>query len=684
MGKKAKKKEKIKSVLDKLASQNNVLKEKQKELRRQWKTLRRKYKTLIGKYEAVDDRIAGLQLHIAELRSENRQFAKRLAQKNRRLKKLGRHLDLLDSGQKSHFKQVDILNQQLTRHSQLIDGIDERLAAVESLAQQGELLGEQIEYLHGSKAELDAQIGQLISLIIELKSSHEGLESRICDLSPALEDVLQRVEDSLQGQQVVQTRLETLELADLDRLQLLEKQHEHIAGVSRTLEEVQEYFSTQNAALEKKLQHLDADYHRVIVEGLDQHGVQIQGLLERMEVFDQAARVSADSAQSLQDQLVELRGKLAKAEEGMYGRDAELKKKIQHLDSAYGQLSEESKAQQRQMMESWVESLNQVETSLSQQADFQTGQIDALAEKTGKLDKTVESSADTNLSLQKQVAGFRKVLITAVKRLASNDAGLEKKSRHLELEYQGLAFRHERLSKGVFGAGILLLILGGIGFWTLLNRMPQEAVVASNHINPAAEVAEQQPGIPTGMQRQVLRSADEQRDNASRIEQLEQAQEDMEQQLQKIHGRLSELVAEQSEWQAVVAQQGEALRLIKERLSGKGGDASPASVKAQDPLNSLRNSSWLEKLNPKHYTLQILAAHDEASVARVAARKDLREVVAIYRKAGRNQKDWYVLLYGDFPSFRAARAAVADLPDDIRDNIPWIRSVSDIQNDLAD
>lgn len=684
MGKKAKKTEKIRSRLDQLAGQNSALNAKQKEIRKQWKALRRKYKILVGRYEAIDERIASLQKHASGLRSENLKITKRLAQKNRTIKKIRRHLALLESGQKNHLKQIDILNQRLPRHSQLSDGINERLAGVEEWAQQGELLGEQIEYLHASKAELDTQIGQLISLIIGLKSSHDGLGSDIGNLSSTLDELLQRIEDSLQGHQAMQPRLETLELADSDRLQQLEKQHEQIAGVSGTLEEVKEYFSTRDEELEKKLQHLDADYHRLVVEGLDQHGVQIQGLLERTEVFDQAARTSADGVQTLQNQLVELRGNLAKAEERLYGRNTELEKKIQHLDSAYGQLSEESKAQQRQMMDAWVESLNQVEASLSQQADFQTGQIDTLAERTGKLDTAVESSADTNLSLQKQVAGFRKVLITAVKRLASNDADLEKKSRHLNLEYQRLALRHERLSKGVFGAGILLLILGGIGFWTLLNRMPQEVVVASNHINPVAEVTEQQSGIPTGKQRQVLGAADEQRDSASRIEQLEQAQGTMEQQLQKIHGRLSELVAEQTEWQAVVAQQGEALQLIKERLSGKGGDAPPASVKAQDPLNSLRNSSWLEKLNPKHYTLQILAAHDEASVALVAARKDLQEVVAIYRKAGLNQKDWHILLYGDFASFRAARAAVTELPDDIRENLPWIRSLSDIQNDLVD
>jgi septal ring-binding cell division protein DamX/ABC-type transporter Mla subunit MlaD len=684
MGKKAKKTEKIRSRLDQLAGQNSVLNAKQKEIRKQWKALRRKYKTLVGRYEAIDERVTSLQTHTSELGSESLQIKKYLAQKNKTTKKIRRRLNRLESGQKNHLEQINVLNQQLARHSRLIDGINGRLASVEELAQQGELLGEQIEYLHASKAEFDAQIGQLISRIIELKSSHDDLGSDIGNLSSTLDELLARVEDSLQGHQAMQTRLETLELADSDRLQQLEKQHEQIAGMSRTLEEVKEYFSTRDEELENKLQHLDADYHRLVVEGLDQHRVQIQGLFDRTEVFDQTAQTSADVAQTLQDQLVELRGNLAKAEERLYGRNTELEKKIQHLDSAYGQLSEDSKAQQRQMMDAWVESLNQVEASLSQQADFQTGQIDTLAERTGKLDKAVESSVDTNLSLQKQVAGFRKVLITAVKRLATNDAGLEKNTRHLNLEYQHLARRHERLSKGVFGAGILLLILGGIGFWTLLNRMPQETVVASNHIEPMTEVREQQSRIPAEKQRPALMSIDAQSDSALRIEQLEQTQEDMEQQLQKIHGRLSELVAEQTEWQAVVTQQGEALRLIKERLSEKGGAELAASVKAQDSQNSLRNSGWLEKLNPRHYTLQILAAHDEVSVARVAARKDLQDVVAIYKKTSLSQQDWYILLYGDFPSFRTARAAVADLPDDIRENSPWIRSLSDVQNDLVD
>ena len=53
----------------------------------------------------------------------------------------------------------------------------------------------------------------------------------------------------------------------------------------------------------------------------------------------------------------------------------------------------------------------------------------------------------------------------------------------------------------------------------------------------------------------------------------------------------------------------------------------------------------LQGLNPRHYTIQIFAAYDEAVVSRVAAREDLQEAMAIH-KGEFNQKDWYVLLYG--------------------------------------
>lgn len=87
---------------------------------------------------------------------------------------------------------------------------------------------------------------------------------------------------------------------------------------------------------------------------------------------------------------------------------------------------------------------------------------------------------------------------------------------------------------------------------------------------------------------------------------------------------------------------------------------------------------WLASRPADHYTLQVIAATDEAAVRRFVARHGLEEravVVETRRQGG----PWYVALLGDFPSRDAASSALAGLPQPVRSNGPWARSFESLR-----
>ena len=173
---------------------------------------------------------------------------------------------------------------------------------------------------------------------------------------------------------------------------------------------------------------------------------------------------------------------------------------------------------------------------------------------------------------------------------------------------------------------------------------------------------------------------DEQSEIMVKFMRFAEERDEMGRQLEQTRKMLTEIDTEQAEWQTVTKQQGEKLWSIEERLQNKQTQMKAAGAPAT--LGSVHNSSWLQGLNPKHYTIQIVAAYDAVAVSRIAAREDLRETMAIYKQEF-NQRDWYILLYGDFSSVREARSAIQSLPEDIRTYKPWVRNLLTVQDDLT-
>lgn len=84
------------------------------------------------------------------------------------------------------------------------------------------------------------------------------------------------------------------------------------------------------------------------------------------------------------------------------------------------------------------------------------------------------------------------------------------------------------------------------------------------------------------------------------------------------------------------------------------------------------------KIEPKHYTIQVMGAQ---------SRKAVDRFIEIYRKEDpvyfihteRDGKDWYMVLYGDYPDKSSAMQAVTALPEVVKGNSPWPRRLSEVQ-----
>lgn len=103
---------------------------------------------------------------------------------------------------------------------------------------------------------------------------------------------------------------------------------------------------------------------------------------------------------------------------------------------------------------------------------------------------------------------------------------------------------------------------------------------------------------------------------------------------------------------------------------------------ASTPSSRAAMEKQLLNANGKHYTLQLVGvSHPDSLSYFVTANKLNREKVKFYQTKLRG-KNWYVLVYGQYPSRTAAMNAIKTLPSNIQKQKPWARSLSSVQKDI--
>ncbi len=102
---------------------------------------------------------------------------------------------------------------------------------------------------------------------------------------------------------------------------------------------------------------------------------------------------------------------------------------------------------------------------------------------------------------------------------------------------------------------------------------------------------------------------------------------------------------------------------------------------APSGLPSGLHQAKLLAANPNGYTLQLMASHEPSTLNQMIAGDDLAEKAHIYQ-AKLNNKPWYMLVYGEYPSVSAAHQALKALPASLRHLHPWIKSIKLVQTEI--
>lgn len=112
--------------------------------------------------------------------------------------------------------------------------------------------------------------------------------------------------------------------------------------------------------------------------------------------------------------------------------------------------------------------------------------------------------------------------------------------------------------------------------------------------------------------------------------------------------------------------------------------APPAAVEEND-LNKRTytvRERWILALPADFYTLQLLGVRDEQAARQFIAKYPSLSDIAYY-KAQYKGKDWYVVIYGQFPTKAAAAVAVKALPQTLQKSQPWTRQFSAVHQELS-
>ncbi|MCH9770575.1 MAG: SPOR domain-containing protein [Gammaproteobacteria bacterium] len=91
--------------------------------------------------------------------------------------------------------------------------------------------------------------------------------------------------------------------------------------------------------------------------------------------------------------------------------------------------------------------------------------------------------------------------------------------------------------------------------------------------------------------------------------------------------------------------------------------------------------SELMTMPARNYTLQLLGSHNLEGVNAFIQQYGLTGKVKIYQ-ASFHHESWYMIVYGSYPNFSAARRALRELPPGIRKLRPWIKSFAIVQQEI--
>ncbi|ELI5732950.1 AAA family ATPase [Vibrio fluvialis] len=110
----------------------------------------------------------------------------------------------------------------------------------------------------------------------------------------------------------------------------------------------------------------------------------------------------------------------------------------------------------------------------------------------------------------------------------------------------------------------------------------------------------------------------------------------------------------------------------------------PAAAEQTPPKTKITFSFGREELkamSPRSYTLQLAAVNSLAEVQTFIERHQLQGKVNVYPTL-RNDVEWYIITYSNYPTIQMARDAVETLPKSLQAMGPWAKSLSQVHREI--
>ena len=101
----------------------------------------------------------------------------------------------------------------------------------------------------------------------------------------------------------------------------------------------------------------------------------------------------------------------------------------------------------------------------------------------------------------------------------------------------------------------------------------------------------------------------------------------------------------------------------------------------QPTINFSFTKQELNSFSPRSYTLQLAAVQSLREVQVFLDKHSLSNQVFIY-PTNRNNSEWYIITYQNYPTIQVARDAVKGLPTDVQSLDPWAKSLSQVQREI--
>lgn len=95
------------------------------------------------------------------------------------------------------------------------------------------------------------------------------------------------------------------------------------------------------------------------------------------------------------------------------------------------------------------------------------------------------------------------------------------------------------------------------------------------------------------------------------------------------------------------------------------------------PQLALSPQQWVASQKPANYTLQLASSTNQALIRKYYEENALQGKAGYYSSIRQGER-WYALVYGSYGSVNEARAAIANLPEDLRKWSPWVRNIRSI------